>query len=112
MVGVSLDGMYHHGANILSGEPADRITYMMNTRFSPVDGLDWNGLFFTHDALRNISEIATDPARSDALPIDQVIAQGQYIPKPLIRLSAHLAEGFGANVIRAWSCWPDRTSYP
>ncbi|MCH8073424.1 MAG: sulfatase-like hydrolase/transferase, partial [Proteobacteria bacterium] len=92
MVGVSLDGIYHHGANILSGEPAGRVTYMMNTRLSPVDGFHWNGLFFTYDALRDVAELATDPTRSDTQPIDQAIAQGQIIPGPLVQLNAHLAD--------------------
>jgi len=92
MVGVSIDDMYHHGANILRGEPANRVTYMMNTGLSPVDGLHWNGLFFTHDALRGITEVATDPTRSDARPIDQALADGQLVPEALVQLSAHFAD--------------------
>ena len=92
MVGVSIDDMYHHGANILRGEPANRVTYMMNTSLSPVDGLHWNGLFFTHDALRGITEVATDPTRSDARPIDQALADGQLVPEALVQLSAHFAD--------------------
>jgi hypothetical protein len=92
MVGVSIDDMYHHGANILRGEPANRVTYMMNTGLSPVDGLHWNGLFLTHDALRRITEVATDPSRSDARPIDQALADGQLVPEALVQLSAHFAD--------------------
>jgi hypothetical protein len=91
LVGISLESMFHHGADILTGAPADRVTYMMNTGLSPVDGLHWKGFFLTYDSLRGITELATDPTRSDARPIDQALSQGQLIPEALIGLSTHLA---------------------
>jgi phosphoglycerol transferase MdoB-like AlkP superfamily enzyme len=39
--GIASDSWLHHGGNLLDENLRDRVTFMMNTRLSPVDGFHW-----------------------------------------------------------------------
>jgi len=88
MLGIPAEGLFHHGANILDGTAANRVTFMFTTGFSPIDGYHWNGRYFTYDQLRGVAQVANDPARTDAVALEKALSGGAEIPDTLARPDA------------------------
>jgi len=83
LVGVPTKDMMLHGTNILNKRIGDRVTFMMNTGLSPVDGFHWSKYFFTFNHLIGRSKITTQPTQSDAVPLADALRNYSDIPSQL-----------------------------
>jgi hypothetical protein len=83
LVGIDSDKFYYHGLNVLDQRLRSRITFMMNTRLTPVDGFHWNGYFFSSNNLTGQATVATNPAGTDSMPIGDGLRSHTNIPPAL-----------------------------
>lgn len=83
LTGIDSDKYYYHGLNVLDQRLRNRITFMMNTQLTPVDGFHWNGYFFSLNNLTGQATVATNSFSSNSTPIDDGLRAHTDIPLSL-----------------------------
>jgi hypothetical protein len=84
LVGVDTSTLFHHGSNVLDRRLSTRISFMMNTRLSPIDGFHWNGEFVTHNRLTGEVRLAARTARVDARPTANALPENATISRAIV----------------------------
>lgn len=88
MIGVPSDGLFFHGDNFLNQKVSQRVTFLLNTKLSPVDGFHWNDNFITFDRTSGTAQLALEATRSDARPLADAIQKGASLPASFARPQA------------------------
>ncbi len=83
MIGVPSDGLFLHGENLLNRKISQRVTFMLNTKLSPVDGFHWNDNFITYDRTSGTAQLALEATGSDARPLMDAMREGAPLPASL-----------------------------
>lgn len=60
LLGINSEEYFYHGSNMLDRKIEQRITFMMNTALSPVDGFHLKGKFFSYNNLSGRVEVSDD----------------------------------------------------
>jgi arylsulfatase A-like enzyme len=95
LVGLEGEPWMHHGTHVLDGRLAGRITFMLNTGLSPVDGFHWNGTHYTVNGVTG--RVAARPDRH--APAAQGV-DPEVLPDEVVRSILERAN----RVIEATAC--------
>jgi len=83
LIGVPTTPMFHHGRNMLDTALQNRVTFMMNTKLSPVDGFHWNGYYFLVNNLSGTTLANSVADKNGPRPLNPFLLAHPDVPAPL-----------------------------
>ena len=87
LLGLHDDSWLHHGGNMLDERLRDRVTFMMNTNLSPVDGFYWNGSHYTVNNLTGQVQV-----RAGSVPGKPASSMSEEAAKAMMESASRLFE--------------------